>query len=294
MFCPNCGKEVTDGAKFCIYCGKPIFNDTSRESMHDDMCEISSTNAVIQDTQDQNIGLEVENQNVNTSISAKKKSPHSKVVVGLAIVAVCIALGVGLHFYHNYQLKVKAAEIYKERFGIEIDPNDITLYDNLQDAMADDSWQTESSPAPSARPNDELPNSNANDFPPAFTPIEGEGYSDHLGEYIDKYGRVLVVSLGTDGGVYYFINIYANQSDADNHAAPLLEASYGTMDYYNGAMVIAFEDSSGNGLYFERDNWIEDNYTLYVHGNPHVGGCDVESYLDTTFYMTAQYINPMA
>lgn len=135
--------------------------------------------------------------------------------------------------------------------------------------------------------------SNTNNFPPPFTPIEGEGYSDHLGEYIDEYGRVLVVSVGTGEGVSYFINIYANQSDAKNYAAPLLEASHGTLDYRNGYMVIAFEDSSGNGLYFERDNWIEDNYTLYVHGDPYVGGCNVESYLGTTFYMIAQGIDPM-
>ena len=24
MFCPNCGKEVKDGAKFCPYCGKSL------------------------------------------------------------------------------------------------------------------------------------------------------------------------------------------------------------------------------------------------------------------------------
>lgn len=149
-------------------------------------------------------------------------------------------------------------------------------------------------PVPSVMPDGSQPTptaSGGNTFPPAFTPIAG--YSDHLGEYIDEYGRVLVVSVGTDGGVFYSINIYANQSDANNYTTPLLEASYGTMDYHNGAMVIAFEDSSGNGLYFERDNWIEDNYTLYVHGDPYVGGCDVESYLGTTFYMTAQYIDPM-
>lgn len=133
--------------------------------------------------------------------------------------------------------------------------------------------------------------SNTNNFPPEFTPIEG--YSDILGEYIDEYGRVLVVSVATGEGVNYFINIYANQSDADNYASPLLEATRGTLNYRNGYMIIAFEDSSGNGLYFERDNFIEDNYTLYVHGDPYVGGCNVEPYLGTTFYMTEQYIDPM-
>lgn len=143
----------------------------------------------------------------------------------------------------------------------------------------------------SPQPNNEIPNSHTNDFPPIFTPIEG--YSDVLGEYIDEYGRVLVVSVGTGEGVNYFINIYANQSDADNYASPLLEATHGTLDYSNGYMILAFEDSSGNGLYFERDNFIEDNYTLYVHGSPYVGGCDMEPFLDTTFYMTEQYIDPM-
>lgn len=142
MFCPNCGKEVTDGAKFCIYCGKPVSTDTSQESTFED----SPANTVIQNTQDQDVGLEVENQNTHASIPTKKKSTRSKIVIGLAVVAVCIALGVGLRFYHDYQLKVKMAEIYKERFGIEIDPNDLTLYDNLQDAMADDSWQGGSNP----------------------------------------------------------------------------------------------------------------------------------------------------
>lgn len=148
------------------------------------------------------------------------------------------------------------------------------------------------SPTPSSQPGNKPSTSNTTDFPPAFTPITG--YSDYLGEYIDEYGRILEVSVGTGEGISYFINIYANQADAINNASPLLTASHGTLEYRNGYMIIAFEDSSGNGLYFERDNFIEDNYTLYVYGSPYVDGCDMESFLDTTFYMTEQYIDPMA
>lgn len=292
MFCPYCGKKLPDNTKFCIYCGKPVSNDTSQESIRN-MYEVPSVGTEIQDTQVQDVGSKVENQNIRASIPTKKKLSHSKITVGLVVVAVCVALGVGLRFYHDYQLKVKMAEVYKERFGIEVDPNDITLYDSLQDAMADDSWQGGNGLAPSDQPSNGLPDSNTMDFPPAFTPIDGEGYSDYLGEYIDEYGRILEVSVGTGEGINYFINIYANQSDADNYATPLLNASGGTMDYHNGYMVIAFEDSSGNGLYFERDGWIEDNYTLYVHGDSFVGGCNLEPYLGTTFYMTEQYIDPM-
>lgn len=292
MFCPYCGKKLPDNTKFCIYCGKPVSNDTSQESMRN-MYEVPSVGTEIQDTRVQDVGSEVENQNIRASIPTKKKLSHSKITVGLVVVAVCVALGVGLRFYHDYQLKVKMAEVYKERFGIEVDPNDITLYDSLQDAMADDSWQGGNGLAPSAQPSNELPDSNTNDFPPAFAPIEGEGYSDYLGEYIDEYGRILEVSVGTGEGISYFINIYANQADAINNASPLLTASHGTLEYRNGYMIIAFEDSSGNGLYFDRDNFIEDNYTLYVYGSPYVDGCDMEPFLDTTFYMTEQYIDPM-
>lgn len=157
--------------------------------------------------------------------------------------------------------------------------------------ISENSAAQTANPVMSPQPSNELPNSNTNDFPPSFTPIEG--YSDHLGKYIDEYGRILEVSVGTGEGISYFINIYANQADAINNASPLLTASHGTLEYRNGYMIIAFEDSSGNGLYFERDNFIEDNYTLYVHGSPYVDGCDMEPSLDTTFYMMEQYIDPM-
>ncbi len=189
MFCPYCGKKLPDNTKFCIYCGKPVSNDTSQESMRN-MNEVPSIGTEIQDTQVQDVGSEVENQNIRASIPTKKKLSHSKIIVGLVVVAVCVALGVGLRFYHDYQLKVKMAEVYKERFGIEVDPNDITLYDNLQDAMADDSWQGGNGLAPSDQPNNGFPQSSA-------SPVNGAGsYDDIAGTYIDEYGSGFYLFIG--------------------------------------------------------------------------------------------------
>lgn len=377
MFCPKCGKELPDGAQFCVYCGKAISFELQQTQKQIVTPDLSSGN-----TSQDSYGIEENIPQQKSTLLPKKKSKGPKIIIGLVSLLLIILIGsfvwlginfpgaelndflassvtstlqLGNTFGRNdfsltpIEVSYASSEVGYDDYGepyaaIMLDitclsgkwkPNfdDIAFWLNGDYALSHKYTDTEIKRGETERYTFTHPlftnstkdvsmqltvecltgatidlyfpvngvseffnqgnssDSSTNDFPPTFTPIEG--YSDHLGEYIDEYGRVLVVGVGTDGGVFYYINIYANQSDANNHTAPLLEASYGTMDYHNGAMVIAFEDSSGNGLYFERDNWIEDNYTLYVHGDPYVGGCDVRSYLGTTFYMTAQSINPM-
>lgn len=172
----------------------------------------------------------------------------------------------------------------------------VVVRNELDEFLGQVSYSNSSSPStnptpdavPSSQPNNE-PQYN-NDFPPTFTPIMGVGYSDYLGKYVNEDGLVLEIGVGTGG---HYAKIYANQSDADNYAQPLLELVGGSMDYYNGYMVIEFSDSMGNSIYFERDNFIEDNYTLYIHGASYFDGVDMTPYCEDTFYMIEQYIDVM-
>lgn len=69
------------------------------------------------------------------------------------------------------------------------------------------------------------PSYSADDFPPTVPPIDPNDpdavlYSDELGQYLNENGIVLEIAVATGGGINYYANIYANQSDVNNHAEP--------------------------------------------------------------------------
>ncbi len=46
MFCSNCGKQIKDGSKFCIYCGEKLANDAAGEALDTPNKEAAETTAL--------------------------------------------------------------------------------------------------------------------------------------------------------------------------------------------------------------------------------------------------------
>ena len=91
MFCPNCGKELPDGAKFCLFCGK-VVSEESQKSQEQNPSEVSTQNQNSENTSQDSSIAEGKVQQQKSSILQKKKSI---VNIGVAIVLV-MAIVVGI------------------------------------------------------------------------------------------------------------------------------------------------------------------------------------------------------
>ena len=85
MFCPNCGKELSDNAKFCAHCGKPVIVQ-DQQSVHQSI--IQDHAAPEQDSSDAAGGSPQK-----SAIFTQKKSKNTKVFICLAA-ALILVIGV--------------------------------------------------------------------------------------------------------------------------------------------------------------------------------------------------------
>ena len=84
MFCPNCGKNVEDGQKFCPYCGSPMLAGRSSNIESNSIDQKNATNK-----------------------QPKQKKKHRGLIAVLIIVVIVIILGVlvsGQNSHHTYEL----------------------------------------------------------------------------------------------------------------------------------------------------------------------------------------------
>lgn len=77
MFCPNCGKELPEGVKFCAYCGKSVFGQEQQ----------SPDQNIIQDnaTPEQDSNNVAGGSSQESVILPQKKSKNVKIFIGLAV-----------------------------------------------------------------------------------------------------------------------------------------------------------------------------------------------------------------
>ena len=235
--------------------------------------------------------------NVSGTITQIRSDTYSNTVV--------VELGLPSElFYANFEFKAANSDVYDLRVG---DTTTLTGY-LAQSGTYIITFTDASIYKRNTSGNGSKPAGTTNDFPPTLPPIDPNDpdaylYSDHMGRYINEDGLVLEIGVVTSWSEPYYAKIYADRSDADNYANPLLTLEYGSLDYRNGYMIIYFVDSLGNYITFERDNMIADNYTLDMGGDPTFAGISMESYYDytdygscrpSTFYMFERYIEIMS
>lgn len=118
--CPECGKDISDKARKCVYCGKVFIEDNI-----DNRVICSECGAVLSETDEicNNCGCPVEKeinedgkktQQVEVS-SIKKANKTKKIIIGLAIVVIfCAVGGVGYKIYSDYMEEQNYIESYNE------------------------------------------------------------------------------------------------------------------------------------------------------------------------------------
>ena len=91
MICPNCGKELPDGAKFCLFCGK-VVSEESQKPQEQKSSEVSAPSQSSENTSQDSSIAEGKVQQQKSSILQKKKSI---VIIGVAV-ALVVAVVVGV------------------------------------------------------------------------------------------------------------------------------------------------------------------------------------------------------
>ena len=91
MKCPNCGKEIQDGSKFCSLCGTKI--EVKFE-------KVAPQQEILKD-------VEASTQNESIQPEAPKKKGNGKLIFGV-VVALCAAIGIG-YGVANYKPTIKLA-----------------------------------------------------------------------------------------------------------------------------------------------------------------------------------------
>ncbi|MCR4587599.1 MAG: trypsin-like peptidase domain-containing protein [Lachnospiraceae bacterium] len=76
MFCYHCGKEISDAARFCPYCGVLLFEETTQEN---ESLPVEETSASSEQAEE----------------PAKKKTPLQKLLIAVVVLAILAGLGFG-------------------------------------------------------------------------------------------------------------------------------------------------------------------------------------------------------
>ena len=84
MFCENCGKELSEGAKFCSACGRPVNGDLSEGS--DSRKEVKKEG---KESTESSKAVYVEVDKIAETIKQEKKADRN-VYITVAIIAVII------------------------------------------------------------------------------------------------------------------------------------------------------------------------------------------------------------
>lgn len=121
IVCPECGKEVSDKAKKCIYCGKMFADETVKEEIRCSECGVmlSETDEICP-----SCGCPVEKKNNDVKpqqvevagIKVEKKT--KKILIGVVIaLLICLAGGVGYKVYSDF----RAEQEYQAAYNTYID-----------------------------------------------------------------------------------------------------------------------------------------------------------------------------
>lgn len=82
MYCPKCGKELPEGAKFCVHCGKAVSEKLQQRQKQGSTTEVFTSNQVSERAFQEPAG---NMQQQGAVILQKKKSNGLKAIVGIAI-----------------------------------------------------------------------------------------------------------------------------------------------------------------------------------------------------------------
>lgn len=103
MICKKCGRETSDDARFCPFCGEPTSNQTSNDTSKADL------NTKIDSSTESSSSSQVNTQTSNDKAPEQQAgiSRTAKIIlivlVSLAVVAAGVAIGVNINSYQNNQ-----------------------------------------------------------------------------------------------------------------------------------------------------------------------------------------------
>ena len=82
MFCTNCGKELSDGSKFCPACGRPIHVSTESDHLKTSEQQIKNSVDATQEGRENDVGSmdEVPVQKPRAATNSNHDSELSKVI----------------------------------------------------------------------------------------------------------------------------------------------------------------------------------------------------------------------
>lgn len=137
MICSNCGREIKDNAKFCMFCGNKAGNQTvSNENIEDNSKQDEAKKEL------KNIAKERSVQSVSDEKDNKSnKVKNTKIIVGVSIVAICL-LGlaiIGINFFSkknasNSLMDVNDASSIDE--SIEVEKTNDSSVDNNSKSLS--------------------------------------------------------------------------------------------------------------------------------------------------------------
>lgn len=119
--CPNCGREISDKAKRCIYCGKVFIE----EEIVNGEIKCGECGKILSKTDEicPNCGCPIENEvNGNEEklpqvreVTAKATKKSKKIMISIVIIALlCVSSGIGYKMYRDYKEEQNEKESYNE------------------------------------------------------------------------------------------------------------------------------------------------------------------------------------